>query len=470
MVVNKINHILHKSCCGRVDVGLLCWASAYRQRRYTKNKWINNFMFCLIHRLVKINVLLLILVTLNLSYSQSVNVPLTKLSTLDDDAVHVVILTDEPIEKLILPEGIPNKKYLNLFYSWESENDENISILLSQNDSCDILYVDLNNDENLINDGAPLVFPLSENNLLFDIIDTNDKNQKTRLVLSRTPDITDSLKNIYVDSEGNLLPKTAKQIDMINGSMGFTGRNRSFYFDDRMGVRRGELKIDNSKIAIGIFDYSNNGVFTDEKDVLFLDLDSNNRLGYENSSEIFKLNDIIEIKGKRYKFSYPDKYGLNITVHETEEEPTNYYSLMNSIDQKNDIHYELNQEFWQNRFLDINGKIITLADYRGKYLLLNFWGSWCQPCRTEIPDLANSLIKFNAKIEFISFIKTVNVENEKEFIKENRINWTQVEMPKTIEENFRISGYPTNLLIFPDGKTFIKRGVITEEFFKKYIR
>ena len=39
------------------------------------------------------------------------------------------------------------------------------------------------------------------------------------------------------------------------------------------------------------------------------------------------------------------------------------------------------------RLKDINGRTLSLADYKGKVLLLNFWATWCIPCRTEIPDL-----------------------------------------------------------------------------------
>jgi peroxiredoxin len=47
-------------------------------------------------------------------------------------------------------------------------------------------------------------------------------------------------------------------------------------------------------------------------------------------------------------------------------------------------------------FKDINGKIIRLSDFRGKVVLLNFWATWCVPCRAEIPDLIENQLRYRA--------------------------------------------------------------------------
>ena len=117
----------------------------------------------------------------------------------------------------------------------------------------------------------------------------------------------------------------------------------------------------------------------------------------------------------------------------------------------------------------MNGNLIHLENLKGKFLLLNFWGEWCKPCQQEIPFLINAKNKYSSNVEYISFIKTYNLKKAKEIIKQNNIEWIQIELPKDIEEKFKLRGYPTNILIFPDGINILKQGMVNEDFFDKYI-
>ncbi len=402
--------------------------------------------------------------------AQQIEIKLNELSALDENFVHVVVLSDKPSEKIIIPEGITSPKYLNLFYSWDSKNDEKISVLVCQNDTADILYVDLNNDENLTNDGSPIIFPLSSNVVYFDIIDLNDLRQKTHLILYRKPEVSDSTQQEFTDEDGNLLSNFTKFWNVTVGITNFKGEMRTFYFDNRMGLRRGNIILGERSIQIGLFDYSNNGIFNDENDLFLIDLNRDEKLDYMHDEEIFKLNDIVRIQNENYKLSFIDKYGLHLVLEKTSEESTKYFTRWDYEKNYNENKYSLDQEFWEYTFTDINGNLVDMKEYKGAFLLINFWGEWCLPCREEIPDLVKTYKKHMTNLNIISFIKTNNIAKVKDLIVSSNMKWNQIILKKEIEDKFKIRGYPTNLLVYPDGKTYLKQGQIKEDFFDVYIK
>jgi peroxiredoxin len=110
--------------------------------------------------------------------------------------------------------------------------------------------------------------------------------------------------------------------------------------------------------------------------------------------------------------------------------------------------------FTQN---DVNGKPVSLTDYKGKYVLVEFWASWCSPCRAESPNLLKQYAAFKEKgFEILG----VSVDSDKgkwlEAIKKDGLTWTQVSDLKGWESEARkvygISGVPANFLISPEGK------------------
>jgi|SRR5690606_30629766 len=403
---------------------------------------------------------------INFIFGQKFEIELNELTTLDEEVIHVAVLKDKPHKKLILPDNYSDYKFLDLFFDWESGDDKIVSVAILQKDSSDFLFVDFNNDNDLTNDGTPIIFPLSENTLSFDVYNLNNNNQKTRLVLSRKPNFPDSVQSHFIDEEGNLLQPV---VNIYGSAQNFKGEKRTFFFDDLMSLRRGTLNLEDKEIKIGLFDYNNNGKFNDDEDVFIIDLNRDNKLDYIHDEDIFRLNDIINIYKKNYKLGYINPYGLKIVLEETTEEPTKYFSFWNKISY-NDHTYKLEQEFWENKFINLNSNLVDLKKFKGKYLFVNFWGEWCIPCLEEIPHLVKARNKYSSKVEFISFLKTYNLEKAKKFIKENNIEWIQIELPEDIEKKFIITGYPTNLLIFPDGLKFLKQGMVKEDFFDKHLK
>ena len=99
------------------------------------------------------------------------------------------------------------------------------------------------------------------------------------------------------------------------------------------------------------------------------------------------------------------------------------------------------------------GNAAKLSDYvAGKIALVDFWASWCRPCRGEIPNIANIYKKYGDKIAVISLNVWDKPESQAEAIKELKMNWIQLsDTTKKATEAYGINGIPQILLIGADG-------------------
>lgn len=120
---------------------------------------------------------------------------------------------------------------------------------------------------------------------------------------------------------------------------------------------------------------------------------------------------------------------------------------------------------------DTIGKMVSLSDFKGKYVLIDFWASWCGPCRQENPNVVNAYNQYKNK-NFT--ILSVSLDKEKgawlKAIHDDGLIWTHVSDLKfwsnAVAQQFQIQSIPQNMLIGPDGKIVAKnlRGGVLQSY------
>lgn len=115
-------------------------------------------------------------------------------------------------------------------------------------------------------------------------------------------------------------------------------------------------------------------------------------------------------------------------------------------------------EFEQN---DTEGKKVALSSFRGKYVLVDFWASWCRPCREENPNVVKAYNKFKDKnFTVLGVSLDSNRQPWLKAIKTDQLDWTQVSDLKgwnnEAAARYNIQSIPQNFLVDPSGKIVAK--------------
>ena len=127
---------------------------------------------------------------------------------------------------------------------------------------------------------------------------------------------------------------------------------------------------------------------------------------------------------------------------------------------KNIVIHKVPKTYDNIIFLDKNDQKINMSEFKGKLLILNFWATWCEPCKEEMPSLDK--LQVNPEINKLKvFAINVGKENSKkvnEFFKNLNIQNLEpyFDPPITLAKIFSLRGVPTSILFNTDGKEFAR--------------
>lgn len=107
----------------------------------------------------------------------------------------------------------------------------------------------------------------------------------------------------------------------------------------------------------------------------------------------------------------------------------------------------------------LDGKTVTLADYEGKVVFLNFWATWCPPCRQEIPDFMKAYDNLKNDGLVILGVAVSDKENSvKDYVEKNKMNYPIAMGDMKIVQDYEPgNAIPTTIVIGRDGKIYHKQ-------------
>jgi thiol-disulfide isomerase/thioredoxin len=117
-----------------------------------------------------------------------------------------------------------------------------------------------------------------------------------------------------------------------------------------------------------------------------------------------------------------------------------------------------------------DGSTFNIESLRGKYLIIDFWGTWCGPCVAGIPHMKAFREKHKDKVELLGISNDRDITMWRNYLIKNNMDYPNILIGKGEEDfvsKFNVQGFPTKILIDPNGKILYRESGESEEFYVK---
>lgn len=175
------------------------------------------------------------------------------------------------------------------------------------------------------------------------------------------------------------------------------------------------------------------------------------------------------IKQKQPNYKYTESLVNNVTQYKA------YMEQMAAKSKGNPA--AIGKEAPEFSLPDAKGNMVRLSSFRGKYLLLDFWASWCGPCRQESPTVVKAYQRFKGKnFDILSVSLDDNKEKWLAAIEKDKLTWTHVGDMKAWESSvvrlYQVEGIPATFLLDPNGVVVARdlRGPALENTLEKLLK
>ncbi len=122
---------------------------------------------------------------------------------------------------------------------------------------------------------------------------------------------------------------------------------------------------------------------------------------------------------------------------------------------------------------DLDGNKISLSDFKGKNVYVNFFATWCPPCRAEMPDIEKMYQKYRDK-DFVFLAVDLGEDRAavKDFFESYGLNFNVVlDQEQTVAQNYNITSIPVSIFIDKQGNIAAKKvGILTGKEMELYIK